>query len=370
MKKVVSLMLFLAFCVPLGAQAETVLRIGENISVDADQVVDGDYYVSVGPLGNTSMSGSVAQDMYAFGGSVTANGSVGNDLTIVSGVSQLHATVTDDVRIVSGEVTLAEHVGGDLFVIGGVFKMLSSASVDGDVIFFGGEGEINGKVGGSILGTSDTLRIDAEVGKDVDVKTASQLTLGERASIVGSVRYASLHPLTRAQNAVVEGEVVRNEYKTTSKETDVRDALIPVFIALFAALSLYLLFRKELQFLVERIYRSPIKSSLFGLSVLIAGPVVSLLLIATVLGLVIGVAGIALVFLAYVLGFALSGVVLGAYLSKILFNKLSVSLVTVVLGTVVLQALLFIPFAGFGLFALVFMLTVGGLAMSAYKILS
>jgi hypothetical protein len=370
MKKVVSFMLFLAFFLPFGAQAETVLRIGENISVDADQVVDGDYYVSVGPLGNTSMSGSVSQDMYAFGGSVTANGSIGNDLTIVSGVSQLHATVTDDVRIVSGEVTLAEHVGGDLFVIGGVFKMLSSASVAGDVIFFGGEGEINGTVGGSVLGTSDTLRIDAEVGKDVDVKTASQLTLGERAVIAGSVRYASLHPLVRAQNATVEGEVVRNDYKTTSKETDVKDALIPVFVSLFAALSLYLLFRKELQLLAERVHRSPFKSSLFGLSVLIAGPIVSLLLIATVLGLVIGVAGIALVFLAYVLGFALSGVVLGAYLSKILFKKLSVSLVTVVLGTVVLHALLFIPFVGFGLFALVFLLTVGGLAMSVYKILS
>jgi hypothetical protein len=370
MKKVVNIMLFLALCAPLGVQAETVLRIGENISVEADQVVDGDYYVSVGPLGNTSMSGSVSQDMYAFGGSVTANGSVGNDLTIVSGVSQLHATVTDDVRIVSGEVTLAEHVGGDLFVIGGVLKMLSSASVDGDVIFFGGEGDISGKVGGSILGTSDTLRIDAEVGKNVDVKAASQLTLGERASIAGSVRYASLHPLVRAQNAVVEGEVVRNEYKTTTKQTDVRDALIPIFISLFAALSLYLLFRKELQVLAELVYKSPFKSGLFGLSVLIAGPVVSLLLIATVLGLIIGVAGVALVFLAYVLGFALSGVVLGAYLNKLLFRKLSVSLATVILGTVVLHALLFIPIIGFGLFILAFMLTVGGLAMSAYKLLS
>lgn len=370
MKKTAYLLLILALCIPFGAQAETVLRIGESISVDADQVVNGDYYVSVGPFGNTSMSGTVAEDMYAFGGVVTVNGTVGKDLTIVSGVASLHSSTTDDVRIIGGEVTIAEHIGGDLFVIGGTLEMLSSASVAGDVIFFGGEGEINGIVGGSVLGTSDKLRIDAQVGKNVDVKTASQLTLGERAAVAGSVRYASLHQVIRAQNASIGGELVRNEYAATSNETDVRDALVPVFISLFGALTLYLLFRKELLILTQLVYTNPLKSSFFGLSLMIAGPVVSLLLIATMLGILIGVAGLALVLLAYILGLALSGVVLGAYLSKLLTKKLEVSLVTVIVGTLVLHGLLYIPVIGFVLFALVVMFTIGGLAMAGYKLVS
>ena len=85
MKKTACSLLILALFIPFGANAETVLRIGDDISVDADQVVNGDYYVSVGPFGNTSMSGSVAEDMYAFGGTVTTNGSIGRDLTVVGG---------------------------------------------------------------------------------------------------------------------------------------------------------------------------------------------------------------------------------------------------------------------------------------------
>jgi hypothetical protein len=72
---------FLALFLPFSAYAETVLRVGDDISVSADQTVEGDYYVSAGPLGHTTMSGKVEEDMYAFGGSVTANGSIGGDLT-------------------------------------------------------------------------------------------------------------------------------------------------------------------------------------------------------------------------------------------------------------------------------------------------
>jgi cytoskeletal protein CcmA (bactofilin family) len=369
MKNVAVFLAVLTLSVPLSADAETVLRIGKNISVEADQVVDGDYYVSAGPAGHTTMSGTVTEDMYAFGGSVTANGSVGKDLTVIAGTSQLHASVTDDVRILAGEATLAEHVGGDLFVVGGKLTMLSTASVDGDVIFFGGEAEINGNVGGSILGTSERLRVDGKIGKDINVKTAS-LTLGERAIVNGSVTYASLQSVVRAQNAVVEGEVVQNEYTTPSKETDARNALIPVFVALFAALSLFLLFRKELQVLVQEVHLHPLRSGIIGVAVLILGPVLSVILIATILGIFVGIAGVALSVLAYVLGYALSGVVLGSFLAKLFTQKVHVSLMWIVIGTFALHALLMIPVVGVFVFFAVFVLTVGAVSYSTYKLFS
>lgn len=370
MKYILGALLMLALYVPTFVSAETVLRIGEGVSVDADQIVDGDYYVSVGPFGNTTMSGSVTGDMYAFGGFVTANGAVGGDVTIVGGTSHLHATVTDDVRIVSGEVTLADHVGGDLFVIGGVLNVLSSATVDGDIIFFGGDAEINGTVGGSILGTSERIRIDAKVGGDVDIKTATALTLGERTSIAGSLRYASSDPLVRSQSAVVEGEVIASEFAKAETQKTVKDLLVPVFVTLFAALSFYSLFRKEMQLLVEHIYAHPLQSGITGLSVFILGPVVSVLLIMTVLGIFVGIAGLAATLLIYILGLALSGAVLGAFLSKVFTKKLRVSLVWIVIGTGFIHGLLLLPFAGVVLVTAIFALTIGGIAQSVYRLLS
>src|SRR5690348_1840252 len=100
MKYIALVLLAVAVSVPAYAHAETVLRVGDNISVDAEQIVDGNYYVSVGPFGNTTMSGNVKGDMYALGGMVTTNGPVGSDLSILSASSQIHAPVAGDVRIV------------------------------------------------------------------------------------------------------------------------------------------------------------------------------------------------------------------------------------------------------------------------------
>ena len=356
--------------VPFFAHAETVLRVGDAITVDENQVVNGDYYVSVGPFGNTSMSGTIEGDMYALGGSVNANGSITEDLTIISGVSQIHASVTDDVRIVSGEVTIAEYVGGDLVVIAGSLKVLSTATIGGNIFFFGGEGVIDGTVGGSIFGTSKRLRVDGPVGQDINVTAISGLTLGSRASIEGDVSYTSLQSLVRSPDAVVEGEVNIRAYEKKNTRDEMRDILIPIFITLFATLSLYLLFRDELIKLVRRVDSSYGTSALIGIAAILLGPVVSLLLIVTVLGLFVGLMSFAVVLLLYVVGFALTSVVCGAILSKFFTKRLSVSLLWILIGTLTIHAIGFIPIIGpLTVFAL-FSVTVGGISTSLYKLLS
>ena len=117
---------------PFAAQAETVLRISDSISLKVDETVEGDFYGAAGPI---SLSGTVEGDAYVVGGSVTANGVIEEDLFITAGVAQVHATVTDDVRVLGGEVVIAEYVGGDVFVLGGLLSVLSSAKIDGNIFF-------------------------------------------------------------------------------------------------------------------------------------------------------------------------------------------------------------------------------------------
>ncbi len=375
MKNIAYILLLLGTLVPVFAStvsAETVLRTGENIAVDVDQTVDGDYYVSVGALGNTTMSGTVKGDMYALGGTVTTNGSIQNDLTIVAGSVQVLAPVSDDVRVLGGEVTIANHVSGDVFVIGGVLHILSTATVDGNVIFFGGEADINGKVGGSVLGTSKQLRIDAEVTGNVDITTATALTLGDKANIAGFVHYASVSPIVRAQNATVAKDVTQSAYAVPQEnnESKTKTALVPVFITLFATLSLFLLFKKELQNLVVHTRRSTGKSVLLGLSVIILGPIVALILMVTVLGLLLGIITFAVVILAYTLGYVLMGVVFGAYLAEWFTKEATVSLPWILAGSLALQVLMLVPVVGVLALLTLFALTVGGIVVGLYSLLS
>jgi cytoskeletal protein CcmA (bactofilin family) len=318
------------------------------------------------------MSGTVKGDMYALGGTVTTNGTVENDLTVVGGSVQVIAPVNDDVRVLGGEVTIGSYIKGDVFVIGGVLHVLSTATIDGDIIFFGGEADINGTVGGSVLGTSKQLRIDGEVKGDVDVTTASTLTLGDKANIAGFVNYASVSPIVRAQNAVVAKEVTQRASVTAteSEENKTRAALVPIFITLFATLSLFLLFKKELQNLVVHTQRKAGKSFLLGLSVLVLGPIVALILAVTVLGVLLGVISFALVLLAYALGYVLTGVVFGAYLAQWFTKSATVSLPWILVGSLSLQILLMVPVVGVLTVFTLFAITVGGLVVGTYSLLS
>jgi len=352
---------------PFAVNAETVLRTGSDISVESDQVVEGDYYVSVGLLGKTTMSGNVAEDMYAVGQSVTINGEVGQDLSALAGVTHIHAPVADDVRIVGGEVTLADEVGGDVFVIGASLSILSTANIGGDVFFFGGDVTIEGDVAGSIHGTAQRVSIDSVVGGGIDMSVPGGLTLGDNARIVGPVTYSSFGALSRGQGTVIEGEVLKKEYTAMTAREEARGVLIPIFITLFATLSLYLLFKRQLESLVQSIDRSFARTALIGSGIILFGPVISILLMVTVLGLFIGLLTFSAVLMLYVAGLALASVVLGAYVTKLFTKELSVTLTSILIGTVALQGILIIPVLGFVCIYILLAVTIGGIAQRIYQ---
>ncbi len=368
--KTLYVFLFALLVLPVYTHAETVLRTGGDVSVESDQIVEGDYYVSAGPAGKTVMSGMVTEDMYAAGASVILNGEVGKDVSILAGSAQLHASVTDDVRIVGGEVTIAEDVGGDVFVIAGSLSILSTANISGEVFFFGGDLNIEGDVAGSLRGKAQKVQIDGAIGGDIDMDAPGGITLGNSASVGGSVYYTSFVTLARGQGSVIAGEVSKGATTLVSAKEQARDALIPVFITLFATLSLYLLFKNELQSLVESIEKSFARSVLVGSLTLLLGPLVSLLLMFTVLGLFVGLLTFAWVLALYVSGLALSSVVLGAFVMKTMTKRLEVNLLSILVGAFVFQIFLLIPIVGPLTAVVIFCVTVGGIIGRMYRIIA
>ena len=365
MKKYLLLLALTISAIPVAALAETVVRTGESVSIGNDQVVENDFYVTAG---NISMSGEIREDMYAVGGSVTVNGPVGADLTVLSGTTQVHAEVGDDVRVIGGEVVIADRVGGDVFVLAGVLKILSSASIGGDVYFYGGEADISGAVEGSIMGAADSVRVDSVVGNGIDMTVGRELTLGDKASVRGDVRYQSSSELTRSQDAEVDGSVVRSgvEEETESWAKDV--PLVSSFVLIFAVLCAYLFFRERLQQLITELYTNPGRSGLFGLAVLFLVPIAIILTFVTVLGTLLGVIGLFAWLLLLCLSYVLTAVTIGA-LSFALVNKVpTVSLPSVVSGALLIQLLYFIPVIGALVVLICFVLTLGVLAYQIYQL--
>ncbi len=370
---------FIAACVlaflilPGLVQAETVLRTGSDITVSTDQIINDDYYVSVGFQGATDMSGQVAGDMLVLAGSAIVNGSIGEDLMALGGSLQMHGSTTDDLRVVAWDTVISESVGGDVIVLGSSLKILPTATIGGNVYFFGIDAKIDGAVAGSVYGTAERVQINGTVGKDIDLQAAAGLTLGDKAVVGGSVTYEGVVPLARSQGAVIEGEVT--EY-VDANEVEPREAaraiLTPLFVMLFAALSLFLLFKRGLQRLVEKIEESVWVASGLGVAALFAGPIAATLLLFTVLGFILGLALFGMFLTLYSLAIALSGVVVGAFVSKYLRGRLEVTLTTVVGGTVLVHLLLgilsIIPLLSVLTVAAIFLVTLGGLTRSVYHV--
>ena len=170
MKKVISSLflatfftsLFLSTVVfPVRVEA-AVMRTGDIVSVPKDAVVPGDFYALGGK--SVNISGVIEGDLYAVGQSITINGTVMGDVVAIGGSVQIHGNVEDDVRVVSGSVELAEAVKGDVIVIGGFATVLSTATIDEDLYFYGGQLDVDGEVVGMLHVQAESLVINSSVG--------------------------------------------------------------------------------------------------------------------------------------------------------------------------------------------------------------
>lgn len=355
---------FLFLCVVFVADASTVLRTGDKVLLGADQVVEDDFYAAAGPV---LLSGTIMGDAHIVGSSITTNGEIGSDLFVLGGSVQVHASVTDDIRVVGGEITIAEHVGGDVFIIGGTLTVLSTARIEGDIFFYGGEAEVNGEVAGGIHGISESLRIDGIVGGDVDVQVGT-LSVGDRASIDGDVQYKSSNELIRAQNAVIVGQVIRNEL--SDQNTNPREFFVPFLIYAFSVLLVYAVFRKSVQSLLINTIDHFTKNGLIGLGGAIFIPGLIVLSFVTVIGSVIGFALFFASVAVWIGAVLLLGMFAGQLVLRAMNKPCDVSLLPTIGGIVAVSLVSLIPVVGPVLLLVATLSLFGGIIHTIYTKIS
>ena len=358
---------FLTAQLPVTAEAQTVVRASSNVSVGSDEVVEGNFYSLAGLGGSVNVSGTVSGDWIALGGSVTANGTFLEDVLVAGGTVQFHGSTTDDVRIVGADVTVAGPIGGSLTVVANSVSILSTAEIQGDILFLANQVEVQGSVAGSVLGRINTLRINSEVGQGIDI-TVGELTLGERARVAGDITYTSSQEIIRAQAAEVAGSIAHRviEIETSTRET-LQTLFMPLLVMLFATMTFYLLLRRRFERVVLNTVQRFNLAALIGLVVLLVGPLVSILFIGSILGLLVGAVFMFLYILLLIGGLVLAGPVFGVAVSQSLFNRSTVDVVSIGAGTVLLYSCLLIPYIGPFVFILFTLIALGGLSMELYR---
>jgi cytoskeletal protein CcmA (bactofilin family) len=127
------------------------IQTGGQITISADETVDGDLYASGGRI---LVEGTVDGDLIAAAGQVTISGQVSGDLMASGGAVDISGEVGGDARVAAGQSTVSGSIGEDLILASGQATVSESGEVGEDLVFGSGRMTMNGTVGGDVLGAT------------------------------------------------------------------------------------------------------------------------------------------------------------------------------------------------------------------------
>ena len=366
MKNIISLIFVLSVTLAPAITSAATFRGGDQVSLGGNERVADNLYMAGGTV---TSAGPVAGDLLVAGGTLIVSGAVGADLAAAGGNVSILAPIAGDARIAGGTVVVENSIGGDL-VVGGGQITVGGPGVRGDTAIGGGTISINAPLAKNLTVRGGSVYIDAPIAGNVTID-ATTLTLGSGAVITGDLTYKATKELTQEDGAVVRGQV-HFEPKVQAAPTPApvsadavfgffAFAFIGKFLALLVcALVIGLGLRRYSNDLVARATSRPLVELGRGLIAVAAIPVISVLLLVTLVGIPFGVLGLLGFVVLLIFSWILAPIVIGAwvygYFSK---QPYEVSWKTILLGALIYTLFGLVPVVGGLLHALVCLLVLG-----------
>jgi cytoskeletal protein CcmA (bactofilin family) len=137
------------------------VRRGGEVTVPAGETVQGDL---VATAGTVRIDGRVVGDLVASGGQVIVAGTVTGDVLAGAGSTTVSGEVGGDLRAGTGQARIEGRVGKDVLLGAGQATVAPGARIGGDLIFGAGRMQMDGAVAGSVLGSTGSYARGGSVG--------------------------------------------------------------------------------------------------------------------------------------------------------------------------------------------------------------
>jgi cytoskeletal protein CcmA (bactofilin family) len=283
---------------------------GENVVRQG--AITEDLYLAGGTV---EVRGQVEGDVVAAGGTVRVSETVRGDVLVAGGSVEVAATVSDDVRAAGGEVEVGGTIGDHLAAAGGTVRLAPAASVGGRAFLAGSTVRIDGKIGGNLRAAGESIVIRGEIGGDAEL-AGERIEIAPGAVIRGQLRYASRNEARIDSGATIGGAITRTELEPGAPPRGPAAAAARFgFLTLLAvaAIVLALLLPRFSLAAARGLREAPWKSLALGLAVFATGPVVIVLLFATVIGTFVALPLMALLPVLLLAGFLTAMISLSDY---------------------------------------------------------
>lgn len=344
-----------------------VLSMGSLIAQRSEAVVSEDVYKAGGSV---VLQNDVDGDVVVAGGKITIDHSVSEDVMAAGGTVTITAEVGDDIRAAGGFVTVSGNVGDDLIAAAYSVSLDSDSTVGGNARLSGRTVTVAGNVNQALSVEGGEVILSGSYGGDVEVH-ADSIELEPSAVIKGNLTYSTPGEATLADGAVIEGEIIRQEFSLSDPETwgeEVAGSLKFYLSLALCTIVIFLIYPRGSVQVAERLDEAPFKSLGLGFVVLVVVPIAAIVLLFTGLGVPLGLITL-LVYLATLVASLLFALIwIGDAGFRLLGQKPDKSRWTrvwsILAAAVVLMLVDFIPTVGGWVFFAVMLLGIG--AMKRY----
>lgn len=283
---------------------------------------------------------------------------------------QISEAVNGNVFVAAKKaVTITGQIAGDLFVIadivnidgaqiyGNVFVLANTVTLNGLIYDLYGvcdtlEVQFNGTTYRDLRAICDKATLNGVVGGNVNISAAKSLELQDDCVIYQNLNYSTKNQLDINKD-LVQGEINYTQLDDTSN--NIMSYVMSFALVLVFTLVVWLVVTFLAPKFTEKFTKAgknrPVASLLFGLLTLIVVPIVSLLLMITIIGAPVGLILFALYALVISISIPMASISLAHILSNVLADKVKFltkakNILSVIIVTFVLWLITLIPYVG------------------------
>ena len=343
------------------------LRSGDTVTIASGEVIDDDLYIAAA---NTIIDGTVNGDIFGVGTTITINGIVNGGVSIAGQTLTVNGRITHGARLAGTNINVNGNIDGDLLAAGTTVNVASTAKIGGDLVVGAGTVRVDGLVEGYIKGAAGEVTLTNGVGGDIELKV-DNLTVASMANIQGNLTYTSDNEANIQSGAQIAGTTTRK-----IPEARIQTEVAPFFgiggkvvaflMTLLAGIVVVLVAPRRAASVAASIRHKPWLSLGWGAVILFATPIAAIITFITVVGVPVGLIGLAL----YGIGIYLSQIAVGLFIGYGIigyFRKVETRGILVgalALGFTILTLLKLIPYVGIPLWLATVLFGLGAMALS------
>lgn len=339
---------------------------GQSVRVPAGETRQGDMYAT-GEL--VEIAGRLDGDLVAAAQRIQTTGPVSGDLFAAARTVDIRGDVGDSARVAAEQITIDARIDGDLVAAGNRCHLFEGARVTGGVRAACATVDIDGDIDRNLRASGGAITIGGHVMGDARIR-ADRLVLGPGARIDGDLDYRSRTPLSPEEAGRVGGIVRFDEVVDDEESSGITGGRLLFWgwqtsAALLAGLLAIALFRGLMPHLATVLAGNATVGALLGFAAFLVIPAGSVLAMATIVGLPVGV-GMVLLFLValYVAKLPVAAWA-GARVLALAGRPGASPYAAMALGVVALYLLFAIPYLGRVIWLVATWLGLGSLVLSA-----